>query len=287
MFAEVFAGGDLENRAHENRTFRVEDAAANEMASRVAAYEWGTTPLGPINGWPLNLRTAVDICLHSRFPMRVWWGPELVNIYNDAYAIVLGDRHPSALGRSAPQIWPDVWPAIYPQVEAVMQRGESTWQQRFLLKVQRNGKPDEIWLTWSYSPIRNLDGSVAGMMCVATEDTAHILADRERQRFAEQREDLLRSLEAERANLAELVDDQVRSRDAVRQAAADAIAAAEANAKFRTFFEQGTYFAGVMSVDGTVVEANRVSLEGCGYTRAKKSSARSSGTAAGGTDRPL
>jgi len=84
-------------------------AAHGEMAARVAAFDWAKTPLGPKSGWPLHLRTAVDICLNTRFPMRVWWGPGLINIYNDAYAIVLGDRHPQALGKSVQDLWSEVW----------------------------------------------------------------------------------------------------------------------------------------------------------------------------------
>ncbi len=187
-------------------TFASNELTTNEMAARVADFDWTNTPLGPRERWPLNLRTAVDICLHSRFPMRVWWGPALINIYNDAYAIVLGDNHPGALGRAAAELWSHVWTIVYPQVEAVMQRGESTWQQRFRLPVERNGVKDEMWLTWSYSPIRNLEGEIEGMMCCATEETARVLADRERQKFAEERERVLNLLEAERSNLASVIE---------------------------------------------------------------------------------
>ena len=179
---------------------------ATGMIARVAAYDWSTTPLGPLADWPLNLRTAVDICLNTRFPMRVWWGPELINLYNDAYAVVLGDRHPSALGRSAPELWPDIWPTVYPQVEAVMQRGESRWNERFHLMMERNGVSEDMWLTWSYSPIRDAAGAVQGMMCLATEETAQVLADRERRLLAAEREEILGALEAERSNLAAIVE---------------------------------------------------------------------------------
>ncbi len=74
-------------------------AGPSEMAARVLAFDWSATPLGPAETWPESLRTAVGICLSSQLPMFVWWGPELINIYNDAYAPVLGKRHPDALGR--------------------------------------------------------------------------------------------------------------------------------------------------------------------------------------------
>jgi hypothetical protein len=130
------------------------------MAARVARFDGSKTPLGPIDQWPLSLRTAVDILLNARYPMRIWWGPELINIYNDAYAIILSDNQSDALGKPAQKLWPDIWPEILPQVEAVMLRGESTWTQRFHLVTQRKGIREEAWLTWSYSPIRDAAGGV-------------------------------------------------------------------------------------------------------------------------------
>jgi hypothetical protein len=76
----------------------------------VRSLDWSKIPLGPMDSWPQSLRLAIGICLNSRFPMFVWWGPELVNIYNDSYAPMLGARHPAALGRPARDIWGDIWP---------------------------------------------------------------------------------------------------------------------------------------------------------------------------------
>src|SRR6059058_5042468 len=77
------------------------------MGDAVRATDWSATPLGPISSWPESLRTAVSICLSSRFPMFVWWGPQLINIYNDGYVPMLGKRHPAALGRPAREAWED------------------------------------------------------------------------------------------------------------------------------------------------------------------------------------
>jgi hypothetical protein len=79
-----------------------------EMVRRVREKDWSRTALGPMDRWPHALRVAVDLCLHTRFPMFIWWGPELVNIYNDGYLPILGARHPDALGGSAPQIWAEI-----------------------------------------------------------------------------------------------------------------------------------------------------------------------------------
>ena len=90
------------------------------IARLLGDMDWAATPLGPPQQWPQSLRIAVSICLNSRFPMFVWWGPSLVNIYNDAYAPVLGKRHPRAFGRPARESWDDIWDVIGPQVNMVM-----------------------------------------------------------------------------------------------------------------------------------------------------------------------
>src|SRR5947209_13191259 len=114
------------------------DLGRREMAERVRAFDWSATPLGPMEGWPAALRTAVDICLNSPAPMFVWWGPELINIHNDAYAPILGARHPSALGRAARTIWAEVWPDIGADVDRVVLRGESVSKQRVRFVLERN-----------------------------------------------------------------------------------------------------------------------------------------------------
>jgi PAS domain S-box-containing protein len=154
--------------------------AEGQMAQRVSAFDWSRTPLGAMEGWPQSLRLAVDLCLNNRFPMHVWWGPQLINIYNDAFISILGNRHPDALGRPACDVWAEVWHRLQPQVEAVMQRGESTWNPRTAMVLERNGFPEEAWFTWSYSPIRDQGGGVGGLLCIATEDTLQVLTERNR-----------------------------------------------------------------------------------------------------------
>src|SRR4051812_22850435 len=155
------------------------------MADRVRAHDWSATPLGPMDQWPQALRLAVGICLNSRFPMFVWWGPELINIYNDAYIPILGKRHPSALGRPARSSWDDIWHVVGPQAEAVMSRGDATWNERVRLDMERHGFVEETYFTWSYSPIPDDTGAIGGLFCACTEDTGRVFAERERDRFAE------------------------------------------------------------------------------------------------------
>ena len=158
--------------------------------------DWGRTPLGPVADWPQSLRVVVGICLNSRFPMYVWWGPELVNIYNDAYAPVLGPRHPDALGRPAQEVWSDIWPTILPQVEAVMRRGEATWNERAELVMQRYGYAEATAFTWSYSPVIDETGNVGGLYCACIEETPRMLAE-------QQRDLLLSQVRSERTRLAD------------------------------------------------------------------------------------
>ena len=161
----------------------------SEMAERFRALDWASTPLGPPATWPQSLRLAVGICLNSRFPMFVWWGPDLINIYNDAYIPVLGRRHPRGFGVPARPLWEEIWPVIGPQADAVMQRGEATWNERVLLVMERNGFTEDTWFTWSYSPIPDEAGGVGGLFCACTEDTGRVLAERERDRLTEQRQE--------------------------------------------------------------------------------------------------
>jgi PAS domain S-box-containing protein len=169
------------------------------MAARVRAFDWGRTPLGPMERWPQALRVAVGICLNSRFPMFVWWGPQLVNIYNDAYVPILGKRHPAALGAPAEKTWSDIWPVVGAQADAVMQRGEATWNERVLLVMDRHGYTEDTWFTWSYSPIPDDSGGIGGVFCACNEETRHVLAEAERDR-------LVREMGAERTRLASVFE---------------------------------------------------------------------------------
>jgi K+-sensing histidine kinase KdpD len=110
--------------------------------------------------------------------MFVWWGPELINFYNDAYIPVLGARHPEALGQSAPKIWSEIWNVIGPQAEVVLQSGQATWSEQLLLFMQRYGYPEETYFTYSYSPIRDENGLIVGVFCACTEETERVLGER-------------------------------------------------------------------------------------------------------------
>ncbi|HET9011228.1 MAG TPA: PAS domain-containing protein, partial [Gemmatimonadaceae bacterium] len=131
------------------------------------------------------LRTTVGIVLASRNPMFLWWGPELVQLYNDAYRPSLGHgaRHPGALGAKGREFWTDIWHEIGPQIHQVMTTGEPTWHEDQFLPIERNGRLEEVWWTYGYSPVFDDDGAIGGTLVVCQEVTSRMLAERERERL--------------------------------------------------------------------------------------------------------
>lgn len=156
------------------------------MGDRVRTFNWASTPLGPMETWPQSLRTAVGICLNSPLPMFVWWGRSLINLYNDAYAPVLGLRHPSALGRPAREVWADIWADIESDVNDVVTKGISIHRSRVRFLMQRNDYTEETFFSYAHSPIPDDNGGIGGLFQVCTDETASV--------HAEQRLALLRKL---------------------------------------------------------------------------------------------
>ena len=167
------------------------------MRALCRAFDWSETALGPVATWPLSLRTIVQVILDSPTPMFLWWGPELTQIYNDAYRPSLGasGRHPQALGMTGRECWTDIWDAIGPQIEQVMSGGPPTWHEDEYLPIERNGRLEDVWWTYSYSAIRADDGSIGGTLVVCQETTSRVRAEQERAR-------LLHALDLERRRLA-------------------------------------------------------------------------------------
>ncbi|MFC5500276.1 ATP-binding protein [Caenimonas terrae] len=151
--------------------------AGSEAGHLLNSTAWEDTPLGPMAQWPQSLRVAAGICLNSRFPMFLWWGPSLVNIYNDAYIPMLGLKHPGAFGRPATDSWSEIWPVLEPQVGAVIRDGRASWNERVPLTILRNGVMEDCWFTWSYSPIHGDGGAIDGLFCAVTEETLHVRAE--------------------------------------------------------------------------------------------------------------
>ena len=155
-----------------------------ECGRLVGAYDWSRSPLGPVEQWPVPLRTAASVCLESSYGMCVFWGPEFVAIYNDAYVPMLGAKHPEALGMRLRDIWPELWDLLEPMLDGVVTTGQATWHEEQPLQLERNGFLEEAYFTYSFSPIRDESGAVAGIFTAVHEATARVLGTRRLQALA-------------------------------------------------------------------------------------------------------
>jgi signal transduction histidine kinase/PAS domain-containing protein len=145
--------------------------AGGEMSDCIRAFDWTTSPLGPMDRWPRSLRTLVDTLLPHPLPMIVLWGPELIQIYNDGYAKIAVEKHPAALGMPTRQCWPELWHISGPIYERVLRRGESVLLEDQLFPVTRNGELNDAWFTVSFSPVRDDAGQIAGVFLTILETT--------------------------------------------------------------------------------------------------------------------
>jgi PAS domain S-box-containing protein len=147
------------------------------MGELIRKKDWSSTPVGAPDTWPQSLRTTVNLLLNSKFPMFVWWGPELTTIYNDAYRPIAGEKHPSLLGKSGKESWVEIWGDLGPLVERVFS-GTSTWSDDQVLYMNRHGYIEETYFTFSYSPVMDESGNVGGLFCACIETTEKVMAAR-------------------------------------------------------------------------------------------------------------
>ncbi|MFC0240208.1 PAS domain S-box protein [Rhodopseudomonas telluris] len=151
-------------------------ARGGEMGALMRAQDWANFPLGPPQGWPQGLRTAVRIVLNTHHPMLVWWGPERLQFYNDAYREVIGpERHPRALGQPARECWPEFWDQLAPKIDQIMAGGEPIWRENELVPVIRHGRLEDIYWTYGFSPI-DQDDRVGGVLVVCRDVTGDVMA---------------------------------------------------------------------------------------------------------------
>ncbi len=151
------------------------------MGALMRAHDWAKSPLGPPEHWPQPLRTAIRVLLNTGHPMYVWWGPQLLCFYNDAYRRSIGpERHPGSLGQPAREVWAEIWDIIGPQIEQVMTGGGATWQENALVPITRNGRREEVYWSYSYGPIDDdaAPNGVGGVLVVCTETTEQVLSRR-------------------------------------------------------------------------------------------------------------
>lgn len=151
-------------------------AKGGTMGELTRAKDWSKTLVGSVDSWPQSLRTTLGLLLNSKFPMFLFWGPEHVCFYNDAYRPSLGDngKHPFILGQKGADSWPEIWDFIKPLIDQVLLEGEATWHEDLLLPIYRNGKMEDVYWTFSYSPVNNESGKPAGVLVICNETTEKI-----------------------------------------------------------------------------------------------------------------
>ena len=175
-----------------------------EMGQLIRGYDWSETSLGPIESWPQSLRSAVSILLPSKAQIAMFWGPDLITLYNDAYRPVLGQKHPQALGLPVREVWSELWDTgLRSLFEGVLQTGEAFWASDWPFNMRRFGFPEETFFDISYDPIRGESGKVTGLFCIVSESTARVVSER--------RLRTLRDLSLFASAAAKSVDDACRS----------------------------------------------------------------------------
>jgi PAS domain S-box-containing protein len=150
------------------------------MGALIRTFDWSDTTLGPVAAWPQSLRTAVGLALRARQPMFIGWGPEFISLYNDGYIAILGEKHPHALGRPMSEVWREIWDELRPLNDAVM-RGESlSFEDRpFALTARAEAGPS--YFSFTYTPLLDDSGRVAGLFCAAIETTGAVRLAQEAQ----------------------------------------------------------------------------------------------------------
>jgi PAS domain S-box-containing protein len=173
-------------------------AGGGELGARMREMDWSWTSLGAPEKWPQSLRTAVRIMLTSRQPASIWWGPESIVLYNDAHKAIVGGKHPGALGQPASVVWHEIWNQVEPRAGQAPTQSEGSDDGPLLLLLERNGYLEETYYTFSYSPIPADDGGSGGLFCINTDETRHIIGERQL--------NLLREVAAQTADVRTLGD---------------------------------------------------------------------------------
>jgi PAS domain S-box-containing protein len=155
-------------------------AGGGEMGALMRAQDWASTPLGPVESWSPSLRTMVRVLLANRFPLLLWWGPDHLQLYNDAYRPVLGAKHPRSLGQPARECWPEIWPIIGPLIQTPYEGGPATWDDDIFLEPNRHGFVEETHFTVAYSPVPDdsVSGGIGGVLATVHEISQQVIQER-------------------------------------------------------------------------------------------------------------
>ena len=177
MSKNVFDGGRREAAELAAPDFM---SGGGEMGALMRAHEWSSSSLGPPSNWSQSLRTVVRLMLNTGHPMYIFWGADGACLYNDAYRQSIGpERHPASLGRSAREVWHEIWDIIGPQIEQVLSGGGATWHEDHLVPITRYGRRENVYWTYSYSPIDDdtAPSGIGGVLVICTETTQKIVKE--------------------------------------------------------------------------------------------------------------
>src|SRR5271170_2583283 len=184
----------------------------SRMAQSIRAYDWGSTPLGPIEDWSEALLLSANLMLSCAFPSLVFWGKELVQLYNDAFVPLLAERHPLGLGQTAEECWWDAWEIVGPNLKRVLDGGETVFHENTVVPILRDGRLQDIRWTYSYSPIFGAGGDALGVLVVCQDITREMTAAQQLQESGERTRENAKRL-GELAAIIESSDDVILSKD--------------------------------------------------------------------------
>ena len=155
-------------------------SGGGEMGAPMRAHDWSSSSIGPPSNWSQSLRTGVRLILNTGYPMYIFWGADSACLYNDAYRRSIGpERHPGSLGRPGREVWREIWDIIGPQIEQVLSGGGATWHEDHLVPITRYGSREDVYWTYSYSPIDDdtAPGGIGGVLVICTETTQKVIEE--------------------------------------------------------------------------------------------------------------
>ena len=154
--------------------------AGGETGALIRATDWSKTALGPIATWSPSLRMMVSFLLANRFPLLLWWGPQYISIYNDAYRPILGTKHPKSMGQPVSECWAEIWQILKPLIDTPFQGGPATWMEDIELEINRHGYTEETHFTVAYSPVpdETAPRGIGGVLATVHEITEQVISER-------------------------------------------------------------------------------------------------------------
>jgi signal transduction histidine kinase len=245
----------------ERRLIELVFAGDSDMAARMRAFDWSQTDLGPVGQWPQSLRAGVQIMLGSGHPMMISWGPDYTMLYNDAYGVVVGSKHPGALGRSCREVLAEAWDYIGPRFDAVYQEGRSiSTVSHQMFTFHRKDYLEECYFAFSYSPVPDDNGNIGGVLTNALDLTDRVVEDRRKQ--------LLRDLASRVA--------QARNEEDVWRVSLDTLGQNPTSAPFTLLYEcqpsqQEARLAGVSLVSNEALHPQTIDCNGDNYWQLQES----------------